>query len=90
MARIVAVPGIGRKTAERLMLDLRDKVEKVSAQTESGSSFEFTVRTDALSALTTLGFNAKIAEKAVRDILSVTPDISLEELLRQAISLLNN
>jgi Holliday junction DNA helicase RuvA len=90
MARIVAVPGIGRKTAERLMLDLRDKVEKVSAESAPGSSLEFTVRTDALSALTTLGFNAKIAEKAIRDILAVTPDIHLEELLRQAISLLNN
>jgi holliday junction DNA helicase RuvA len=76
VSRIIAVPGIGRKTAERLVLELRSKVEDISAG-------EFTktqpsIKSEAISALTTLGYNAKIAEKAVRDLLIENQNYSLK------------
>ena len=69
IGRIVAVPGIGRKTAERLLVELRDKVEKVAQDVEFAASGISTVRKDAVIALTTLGYNQKTAEKAVRELL---------------------
>jgi holliday junction DNA helicase RuvA len=87
VSRIIAVPGIGRKTAERLVLELRSKVEDISAG-------EFTktqpsIKSEAISALTTLGYNAKIAEKAVRDLLIENQNYSLEDLIKKALSNLN-
>jgi len=87
VTRITAVPGIGRKTAERLVLELRSKVEDISF----GETSEIppSVKSEAVSALTTLGYNIKIAEKAVRDLLSEKPDYSLEDLIKKALLNLN-
>lgn len=87
LSRIIAVPGIGRKTAERLLIDLRDKVDAISMEKETGLPYK--MKDDAIAALTTLGYNLKAAEKVIRDILISNPSIQLEDLIRQALGQLN-
>jgi len=87
ISRIVAIPGVGRKTAERVVLELRSKVDKIIEMESRGVSYS--VKSEAVSALTTLGYNYKTAESAVRDILSSAKDISLEELIKKALGNLN-
>lgn len=87
VSRIIAVPGIGRKTAERLVLELRSKVEDISAG--DFTKTQPTIKSEAISALTTLGYNAKVAEKAVRDLLIENQNYSLEDLIKKALSNLN-
>lgn len=88
LSRIIAVPGIGRKTAERILIDLKDKMDSVVA--ESGSLIPFKIKDDAVAALTTLGYNQKTADKAVRDVLAASPKIALEDLIKSVLSNLNN
>ena len=88
ISRIVAIPGVGRKTAERVVLELRSKVEKIAAMESKGLSYS--VKNEAISALTTLGYNYKQAENAVRNILNTSKDISLEELIKKALGSFNN
>ncbi|NNG27453.1 MAG: Holliday junction branch migration protein RuvA [Ignavibacteriaceae bacterium] len=86
VARIVAVPGIGRKTAERLILELKSKVGKVE---DSEVAAHPSSKQEAISALTTLGYNIKYAENAVIKILSAEPDCGLEDLIKKTLSELN-
>ena len=88
ISRITAVPGIGRKTAERLMLELRSKVDHVAVEGES--VVPYNIRNEAIAALTTLGYNVKVAEKVIRDILAGNSSLSVEELIKKALSVLNN
>lgn len=87
VSRIVAVPGIGRKTAERLVLELRSKVDDIlfgdAARTQPS------IKSEAISALTTLGYNFKVAEKVVRELLVESPNFTLEDLIKKALSNLN-
>jgi Holliday junction DNA helicase RuvA len=86
VSRLVAVPGIGRKTAERLILELKSKVGKI----EDGEvSAHPSIKQEAISALTTLGYNIKYAENAVVKILSSEPDCGLEDLIKKSLSELN-
>ncbi len=87
VSRIVAVPGIGRKTAERLVLELKSKVDKIME--EGSTAIPFSIKNEAVSALSTLGYNSKIAEKAVRDVLSENGNLSLEEVIKKALGNLN-
>jgi Holliday junction DNA helicase RuvA len=87
VSRIIAVPGVGRKTAERLMLELKSKVESISVEGEAAGPFD--IKNEAVAALITLGYNSKVAEKVVRDVLSTSPKLSIEDLIRRALSLLN-
>lgn len=87
VSRIIAVPGIGRKTGERLVLELKNKVDQV---TEEGTKeISYSIKNEAVGALTTLGYNSKTADKIIRDILSAEPDLSLEELIKKSLSSLN-
>ncbi len=88
-AMLTRIPGVGRKTAERLIVELRDRFEKTdiggdgSAGTESGSA---SFRSDALSALEALGLSKSAAEKAVLTVLRKNPEINnAEELIRLAL-----
>ncbi|MEX2117246.1 MAG: helix-hairpin-helix domain-containing protein, partial [Bacteroidota bacterium] len=86
---LTAIPGIGRKTAERLILELRDKVgksETTSALSMQSSSKE-SVRTQALLALTSLGYSRPVAENALRSALGETngAEPSLEDLIKGAL-----
>ncbi len=88
IGRITAVPGIGRKTAERLMLELRSKVDHIVSEGEG--EIPYNIRSEAVSALTTLGYNIKVAEKVIRDILTNNSSLSVEELIKKALSVLNS
>lgn len=87
ISRIVAVPGVGKKTAERLVLELGNKVDKISE--EEGTDIPFNVKNEAVAALTTLGYNIKVAEKVVRDLLSGDSKMSIEDLIKRSLSNLN-
>ncbi len=86
ISRIVAVPGIGRKTAERLVLELKTKVDQVKGEEKELS---FSVKNEAVAALTTLGYNSKLADITVRNILNSDPNISIEDLIKKSLSNLN-
>jgi len=86
VSRLIAIPGIGRKTAERVVLELRSKVDSIKSD---GSIKETSVKDEAVAALATLGYQRQIAEKVVRDLLSENPGYSLEELIRKALAGLN-
>lgn len=88
ISRIVSIPGIGRKTAERLVLELKTKVDRIVGDGEAEISFS--VKNEAVAALTTLGYNSKLAEKCVRDLLASGPDTPIEELIKKALSKLNS
>jgi Holliday junction DNA helicase RuvA len=67
VSRIVSIPGIGRKTAERLILELKSKVGAVI--TDGEHTVQRGLKQEAVAALTTLGYNHATAEKAVRQVL---------------------
>lgn len=82
------VKGIGKKTAERLVLELKDKVGKQSTSSIGGVSVPIvnTIEQDALIALTALGINRVQAEQSIQKIIRTEPDISkLEELIKKAL-----
>jgi Holliday junction DNA helicase RuvA len=92
-ARIQRIPGVGKKTAERIVLELKDKIKKLSpgplpsliSGIEEGTPFE-----DAVSALVNLGYPRVMAERALDRIKNETEGtISLEELLRKALKSLS-
>jgi Holliday junction DNA helicase RuvA len=92
LARLTLIPGVGKKTAERLIMELREKVadlssaqleEELGAKPEvSAEATEDTVRADALSALLNLGYQRSGAEKAIDAALSEGGDITVESVLR--------
>jgi len=95
LARLTLIPGVGRKTAERLIVDLREKMAALSAgqiTEETGArpetaevSTEDSVRAQALSGLMNLGYQRSAAEKAVDAALSEGGDISVESVLKRSL-----
>ncbi len=94
LAKLTLIPGVGRKTAERLVMELRDKVASLSAEVEeelgtktdaAAVPTEDSMRADALSALLNLGYQRNAAEKAVTAAMSETPDVSVESILRSSL-----
>ena len=83
ISRLIAIPGIGRKTAERVVLELRNKVDTIKAD---GITKEKSAKDEAVAALATLGYQRQLAEKVVRDLLSENSNYSLEELIRKALA----
>ncbi len=84
-SRLVAIPGVGRKTAERLVIELKDKMDSVETETEHVHEGAALIKNDAVNALIALGYNKKTAELTVRKILDLQPDISLEELIKTSL-----
>ena len=83
-ALLQKVKGVGAKTAERIIVDLRDKVEKFGVSTENISSFvDNKVKEESLSALEVLGIPKKMSEKIADRILKQNPDLQTEELVKQ-------
>ena len=86
---LTRIPGVGRKTAERMLVELRDKVSAPGAGVATGIPMRDGKIKDALSALFNLGYQKGIAEEAVRDIVRQHgEEISLEELLKESLRLL--
>lgn len=94
LARLTSIPGVGRKTAERLVVDLREKMTQLSvgqidetpAQPESvDASSEDSVRSEALSGLINLGYQKASAEKAVDAALAEGGDVTVESILKRSL-----
>jgi len=96
LVRLVAIPGVGRKTAERLVVDLRDKIAALSspdleeefaakAAAAGGPITEDSIRNDAMSALANLGYQRVAAEKAVKTAIDEGGELSVELILRRSL-----
>jgi Holliday junction DNA helicase RuvA len=95
LARLTLIPGVGRKTAERLIVDLREKMTALAAsqpEVEPGvrreaisASPEDSVRADALSALVNLGYQRSAAEKAIDSVLNDGGETTVESVLRRGL-----
>ncbi len=85
---IQAIKGIGPKTAQRIILELKDKWKKEDLLVETkGTSLHTKNRSEALHALMTLGIAKAVAEKNVDYILKQFPDSSLEDIVKRALKL---
>src|SRR5207253_4560486 len=84
VARLTRIPGVGKKTAERIGLELKDRMPHAAAAGGSSASPDGPggLRDDLLSALTNLGYKGQVAEKAVDTAIKKTPDASFEAVLR--------
>lgn len=97
LARLTAIPGVGKKTAERLVIELRDKLNDLSSG-EVQQSMALTggqqnvpvdaVYDDALSALVNLGYQRNAAEKALKQAVQQGTEMSVQKLLRKSLQLL--
>ncbi len=85
LATIQSVKGIGSKTAQRVVLDLKDKILKVYGLDEVSQVSSNTNKNEALSALETLGFVRKQAEKACNKIVQQDPEASVETIIKLAL-----
>ena len=82
---IQSIKGIGSKTAQRVILDLKEKVLKLYDLDEVSMSQSNTNRDEALSALEVLGFVRKTSERVVEKIVKEAPDSSVEYIIKQAL-----
>lgn len=82
---IQSVKGIGAKTAQRLVIDLKDKIVKLYGLDDVSAVSSNTNRNEALSALETLGFSKKQVEKVCDKVLKEFPEASAEEIIKQAL-----
>ncbi len=90
--RLTSIPGIGKKSAERLVLELQDKaagfaLDEISSSAPVGRTLPTGLREDAISALINLGYKENLANKAVKG-LEYPPGTPLEEILKKALQLL--
>jgi len=88
VARLTNIPGVGKKTSERIVLELKDRLPRVQAAAAAADATvaePSTVRDDVLSALVNLGYHRPLAEKAVASAIKVMPDGGFERTLKQAL-----
>jgi Holliday junction DNA helicase RuvA len=89
LARLTAIPGVGKKTSERIVLELKDRLPRVELVAAGGAAASVeapsTLRDDLLSALINLGYHRPLAEKAVDAAITRTPDGDFERTLKQAL-----
>ncbi len=85
VAVIQSVKGIGAKTAQRVILDLKDKVLKIHEVDDINTVSNNTNKDEALSALEVLGFVRKQSEKVVNKIVLNEPDLSVENIIKEAL-----
>jgi Holliday junction DNA helicase RuvA len=83
---IQSVKGIGSKTAQRVIIDLQDKILKVYDLDEGFASSNNTNKEEALSALEVLGINKKSSVKLVNKIVLENPDISVESIIKETLN----
>lgn len=98
LARLISIPGVGRKTGERLVIELRDKIttlsspaldEELALQGGGAVPSEDALREDTLSALVNLGYPKASAEKALTQAMAEGGDLSVELLLRRTLRTLS-
>ena len=92
LARLTSIPGVGKKTAERIVIELRDKITELSVGAAAGSASAAGSQTvtessfdDALSALVNLGYQRNAAEKALQETAKDGTELTVQKLLRGAL-----
>jgi holliday junction DNA helicase RuvA len=93
LARLSAIPGIGKKTAERLVLELKEKVKKLgltqpTSQEAAPAAAKQEIRDDVLSALINLGYKESVVQKALGDV-RINEDATVESILKLALKVLS-
>jgi holliday junction DNA helicase RuvA len=91
VARLRAIPGVGKKTAERISLELKDRLpaaSTASGQLPTAVSPDDQLRTDLLSALLNLGYQRAAAERALEKAITATPPPRFEDALKSTLRLL--
>jgi Holliday junction DNA helicase RuvA len=84
-----SIKGIGAKTAQRIVIELQDKINKTGISVGKINISENNIRNEAISALVLLGFSRQMAEKAVDKVLKTSDgDISIEDLIKEALKIL--
>ena len=86
--RLKAVKGIGAKTAERIIVDLRDKIKLVDATLNISSHSTSAAHEEALAALTMLGFDRKASEKVLRQLYDADPQLKVESAIKKALTMM--
>ena len=79
------IKGIGKKTAERIVLELKDKLSKHPIESNISPLRSNTLHQDAFNALTALGINRSAAEQAVKKVLALEPNLPVEELIKKTL-----
>ena len=90
LARLISIPGVGRKTAERIMVEMRDKLPALAADRDialsAKSAADEAVMNDAISALVNLGYKKGVARKAIDQAIErLEGEINLESLLKESL-----
>ena len=90
LARLISIPGVGRKTAERIMVEMRDKLPALAADRDIAlsvkSAADEAVMDDAISALVNLGYKKGVARKAIDQAIErLEGEINLESLLKESL-----
>jgi holliday junction DNA helicase RuvA len=88
VARLTSIPGVGKKTSERIVIELKDRLPRVPAEAAAaagGSAEPSALRDDVLSALVNLGYHRPLSEKAADAAAKATPGGSFEQMLKTAL-----
>ena len=86
MATIKSVKGIGLKTAQRVLIELKDKMMNLFDGEEIQALSNNTIKEEALSALEVLGYSRKQSEKVIDNVIQSSPDSSVEGLIKAALN----
>jgi len=82
---LCSIKGIGKKSAERLIVELKDKLSKQGISWSTSGSIANTYENDAINALVSLGISRTMAEQAVKKVIQISPNIALQDLIKQAL-----
>lgn len=88
VVRLTRIPGVGRKTAERIVVELKDKLEAVIVESKPAAASAAGVEADVVSALTNLGYEGRAAETVVAEAKKEVGAASFENLLKSALQAL--
>lgn len=92
LGRLIRIPGIGRKTAERIILELRDKLDAISIEetgTATRTAAQPGVREDTVDALIALGYQRPLAERAVDTALRDEGEMTIEAVIKRSLKKLS-
>ena len=86
LQKIKGIKGIGLKTAQRVIIELKDKIKSLSGDDEIPSLESNTIKDEALSALEVLGYSRRSSENVIDNLIQSNSDSSLEELIKGALN----
>ena len=89
LGRLSTIPGVGKKTAERMVLELKDKMRELAAELPETAAAAVPADQDVVSALVNLGYKASQAERAVAEARREKPEAAFNELLRASLNRLS-